>query len=509
MDESGQIPYWSDNPPERVRAGQKFVFRRSGWDVAMREHCPDVGEGDIVRVIQLPSAPKPGTMGQVHIEDANTGEFLGMCSMKSLSTPADELEAQRRGGKKNPPGRTVFDIIARLRVWLGVDYVLMNSHAASLSKDNVMTILGLVEQDLERDMPGADIQVSLSPQPKGHFIEFDLASDAPKGKDAHIWKILDLRIKYHLGKAADALIDIGEEDNPESIHIDIGSHNAAPGSSYEWSEKKNPPLVVLSDREAGDQRIIHYRVVEPMKSATDAARVLETWFPQWRVVSNYSLKAGSYPKWKYVYGAEMRRRPKMNPPLPASALLDVSTAKTVAREVEEGLRPMGSLGTVDHLLDRGLQKLRGSHLGNVDWQNPGPGKIKYYNKRTQPLSRHNVVKAIEQLIEANTEVGNTLAMFKRRGMVSDEEYLEWKYVQQIAMMLRDDLTLATGSEMTNPPTATEIYKDIIEIRAMKPNGQRYVHKFKPGSNIYGLPNGNILIQSRKGKRLWKNFKLEA
>jgi hypothetical protein len=77
------------------------------------------------------------------------------------------------------------------------------------------------------------------------------------------------------------------------------------------------------------------------------------------------------------------------------------------------------------------------------------------------------------------------------------------------MMLRDDLTLATGSDLTNPPTATEIYKDIVEIKAIKPNGQRYVHKFKPGSNIYGLPNGNILIQSRKGKRLWKNFKMEG
>jgi hypothetical protein len=222
------------------------------------------------------------------------------------------------------------------------------------------------------------------------------------------------------------------------------------------------------------------------------------------------LEANTSLHFRKERGGKIRvKRIHDNPPLPASALMDISTAKTVAREVEEGARELGSLGTVDHLLDRGLQKLRGSHLGQVDWKNPGPGKITRYTKRTQPLSRHNVVKAIEQLIEANVEVGELLARFKRRGMVSDGEYLEWKYVQQIAMMLRDDLTLATGSDLTNPPTATEIYKDIVEIKAIKPNGQRYVHKFKPGSNIYGLPNGNILIQSRKGRRLWKNFKMEG
>jgi hypothetical protein len=274
-------------------------------------------------------------------------------------------------------------------------------------------------------------------------------------------------------------------------------------------ERPNPPLEILSDKLDGKMRVVHYRVTIPMKGPQDAEKILQTLYPVWRVVSHYSLRADAYPGIAHAYGVQMKLKAGKNPPLPASALMDISTAKTVAREVEEGARELGSLGTVDHLLDRGLQKLRGSHLGQVDWKNPGPGKIQRYKPRTQPLSRHNVVKAIEQLIEANVEVGELLARFKRRGMVSDGEYLEWKYVQQIAMMLRDDLTLATGSDLTNPPTATEIYKDIVEIKAVKPNGQRYVHKFKPGSNIYGLPNGNILIQSRKGRRLWKNFKMEG
>jgi len=58
----------------------------------------------------------------------------------------------------------------------------------------------------------------------------------------------------------------------------------------------------------------------------------------------------------------------------------------------------------------------------------------------------------------------------------------------------------------NPP-AVEIYRNIIEIRAEKSDGKRYVHKFGKGSQILGLPDGTILIRSRKGKRLWKNFKV--
>jgi hypothetical protein len=56
----------------------------------------------------------------------------------------------------------------------------------------------------------------------------------------------------------------------------------------------------------------------------------------------------------------------------------------------------------------------------------------------------------------------------------------------------------------NPP-ATEIYRHVLEIRAEKKDGKRYVHKFGRGSGIFGLPDGTILIASRKGKKLWKNF----
>lgn len=67
----------------KVRRNAVYTFRRSGWDVMMPEHY-SATDGQRVRVIQLPSAPPPNTMGQCHIEDAETGDFLGMVSTSSL-----------------------------------------------------------------------------------------------------------------------------------------------------------------------------------------------------------------------------------------------------------------------------------------------------------------------------------------------------------------------------------------------------------------------------------------
>jgi len=62
----------------------------------------------------------------------------------------------------------------------------------------------------------------------------------------------------------------------------------------------------------------------------------------------------------------------------------------------------------------------------------------------------------------------------------------------------------------NPPAgATEIYGKIIAIEAQKgPNStfpkENFRHEFKPGSKIFGLPDGSILIKGKK--KLWKKFK---
>jgi hypothetical protein len=64
------------------KAGSVWTFRRAGYDMLM-SHA-DVTEGQRVRVVNLKGAPVAGTMGQCHIVDANTGDFLGMIDIRSL-----------------------------------------------------------------------------------------------------------------------------------------------------------------------------------------------------------------------------------------------------------------------------------------------------------------------------------------------------------------------------------------------------------------------------------------
>jgi len=67
----------------KVRHNSVYTFRPTGYDLLMPEHY-DAVDGQRVRVIKLPGAPPPNTMGQAHIEDAKTGIFLGMVSTASL-----------------------------------------------------------------------------------------------------------------------------------------------------------------------------------------------------------------------------------------------------------------------------------------------------------------------------------------------------------------------------------------------------------------------------------------
>lgn len=67
----------------KVRVNSVYTFRRSFADAVMREHCPFVADGQRVRVVNLPGAPKCNTLGQAHIATVE-GRFLGMCSTNSL-----------------------------------------------------------------------------------------------------------------------------------------------------------------------------------------------------------------------------------------------------------------------------------------------------------------------------------------------------------------------------------------------------------------------------------------
>jgi hypothetical protein len=122
-----------------------------------------------------------------------------------------------------------------------------------------------------------------------------------------------------------------------------------------------------------------------------------------------------------------------NPPLPASALLDLGVARSLVREVYEDM-----------------------------------------HKAYTEADPH--VRKLER------------AIFMLQGAM---DRLEMSHRGQV--------------DFSNPPESTEVYRNILEIRAKKKNGLKYVHKFKPGSRVFGLPDGSILVKNDKGLPLWKNF----
>ena len=67
----------------RVRKRSVYVFRPVMMDVVWSQHHSAV-EGQRVRVIQMHGAPPPNIMGQCHIEDAATCQFVGMVCTRSL-----------------------------------------------------------------------------------------------------------------------------------------------------------------------------------------------------------------------------------------------------------------------------------------------------------------------------------------------------------------------------------------------------------------------------------------
>lgn len=46
----------------------------------------------------------------------------------------------------------------------------------------------------------------------------------------------------------------------------------------------------------------------------------------------------------------------------------------------------------------------------------------------------------------------------------------------------------------------EIYPNVVEIQAVKHDGNLYQHDFDGDEKIYGLPDGSLLIRGRR--RLW-------
>lgn len=67
----------------RVRLHAIYTFHPVMVDIVLAQHHSAV-DGQRVRVIQMPGAPKPNTMHHCHIADAVTGQFLGMVHTNSL-----------------------------------------------------------------------------------------------------------------------------------------------------------------------------------------------------------------------------------------------------------------------------------------------------------------------------------------------------------------------------------------------------------------------------------------
>jgi len=76
----------------KVKVGATYVYEPNGWDTVMPVSNNNLKSGQVVRVINLPGAPKANTMGQCYVADVLTGQFLCMVSTVSLSSFTRETE---------------------------------------------------------------------------------------------------------------------------------------------------------------------------------------------------------------------------------------------------------------------------------------------------------------------------------------------------------------------------------------------------------------------------------
>jgi len=73
----------------RVRVNSEYYFVPNLLDIA--HPLTNLRNGDVVRVVNLPSAPPANTMGHCYVANPRTGEFIGMVHTNSLHTRADYI----------------------------------------------------------------------------------------------------------------------------------------------------------------------------------------------------------------------------------------------------------------------------------------------------------------------------------------------------------------------------------------------------------------------------------
>jgi hypothetical protein len=66
----------------KVTAGRFYIYDPVMLD--QYDARTNLRKGDVVRVVNLPGCPKANTMGHCHVEDPETGHFIGLICANSL-----------------------------------------------------------------------------------------------------------------------------------------------------------------------------------------------------------------------------------------------------------------------------------------------------------------------------------------------------------------------------------------------------------------------------------------
>ena len=87
----------------RVRVNSLYRYEPAAFDIFHPCAGNNLSAGQLVRIINLPSAPKANTMGQCYVADPETGKFLCMVSTSSLDHPGTlkQDQIQRMNGRKS------------------------------------------------------------------------------------------------------------------------------------------------------------------------------------------------------------------------------------------------------------------------------------------------------------------------------------------------------------------------------------------------------------------------
>ncbi len=131
---------------------------------------------------------------------------------------------------------------------------------------------------------------------------------------------------------------------------------------------------------------------------------------------------------------------RRNPPIPASAIMDLTTGRTIVRETAEELEPIlpekeKRLSLASDFLQDGIEKLRNSHRGEIDYDNP-------------PLLMDQVKIAQQIYYKAAAALGPDLQGWSLKDLIADNT--DW------SLRNIDDVMALMGSNILkhfkkNPP----------------------------------------------------------